>query len=110
MSSPVLVRNEVGFAAPYLCAQRLRQHGDLGVLRGVIHGFSEEARTRSFASLTLVRFAFVGCDYPSCANRRIASMWKVTQQGMPMPGCDQVFATYDSRPLTNNQQCLDEIE
>jgi len=37
-------------------------------------------------------------------------MWKVTQQGMPMPGCDQVFATYDSRPLTNNQQCLDEIE
>ena len=32
------------------------------VLRGVIHGFSEEARTRGFASLTLVRFAFIGCD------------------------------------------------
>ena len=29
------------------------------VLRGVIDGFSEEARTRDFASLTLVRFAFV---------------------------------------------------
>jgi hypothetical protein len=36
-----------------------RQPGDLGVLRGVDYGFSEEARTRSFASLTLVRFAFV---------------------------------------------------
>jgi len=35
------------------------QPGDLGVLRGVVDGFSEEARTRSFASLTLVRFAFV---------------------------------------------------
>jgi hypothetical protein len=32
------------------------------VLRGVIHGFSEEARTRDFASLTLVRFAFVECS------------------------------------------------
>ena len=38
-----------------------RQPGDLGVLRGVIHGFSEEARTLGFASLTFVRFAFVGC-------------------------------------------------
>ena len=37
-------------------------------------------------------------------------MWKVTQQGMHMPGCDQVFATYDSRPLTKNQPCLDVIE
>ena len=37
-----------------------RQLGDLGVLRGVNNGFSEEARTRGFASLTLVRFAFVG--------------------------------------------------
>jgi hypothetical protein len=32
------------------------------VLRGVIHGFSEEARTRGIASLTLVRFAFVDSD------------------------------------------------
>jgi hypothetical protein len=38
----------------------IRQPGDLGVLRGVIDGFSEEARTRGIASLTLVRFAFVG--------------------------------------------------
>ena len=37
----------------------LRQPGDLGVLREVIAGFSEEARTRGFASLTLVRFAFI---------------------------------------------------
>jgi hypothetical protein len=35
-----------------------RQPGDLGVLRGVIGGFSEEARTRGFAPLTFVRFAF----------------------------------------------------
>ncbi len=28
------------------------------VLRGVINGFSEEARTRGFASLALARFAF----------------------------------------------------
>jgi hypothetical protein len=33
--------------------------GDLGALRGVVNGFSEEARTRGFASLTLVRFAIV---------------------------------------------------
>ncbi len=31
------------------------------VLRGVIRGFSEEARTRGIASLTLVRFAFINC-------------------------------------------------
>ena len=36
-----------------------RQPGDLGVLRGVAEGVAEEARTRGFASLTLVRFAFV---------------------------------------------------
>jgi hypothetical protein len=35
------------------------QSGDLGVLRGVAEGVAEEARTRDFASLTLVRFAFV---------------------------------------------------
>jgi hypothetical protein len=40
----------------------LRQPGDLGVLRGVILGFSEEARTRGFAPLTLVRFAFIVCN------------------------------------------------
>jgi hypothetical protein len=31
----------------------------------VFHGFSEEARTRSFASLTLIRFAFINLlDFP----------------------------------------------
>jgi hypothetical protein len=42
-----------------LIIQEMRQPGDLGVLREVIDGFSEEARTRGFASLTLVSFAFV---------------------------------------------------
>ncbi len=37
----------------------LRQPGDLGVLRGVIRGFSEEARTRGFPSLSLGGFGFV---------------------------------------------------
>ena len=40
----------------------LRQPGDLGVLRGVADGVAEEARTRGFAPLTLVRFAFVTGD------------------------------------------------
>ena len=38
---------------------QLRQPGDLGVLRRVAEGVAEEARTRGFASLTLVRFAFI---------------------------------------------------
>jgi hypothetical protein len=38
------------------------QPGDLRVLRGVIRGFSKEARTRGVASLTFVGFAFVGYD------------------------------------------------
>jgi len=54
--------------------QHVRQPGDLWVLRGVIGGFSEEARTRSFASLTLVRFAFVGCDYGLCGSDRMVSI------------------------------------
>jgi len=41
----------------------MRQPGDLGVLRGVNDGFSEEARTRGFAPLTLVRFAFSRPEY-----------------------------------------------
>jgi hypothetical protein len=36
-----------------------RQPGDLRVLREVFRGFSEEARTRGFASLPFDRFAFV---------------------------------------------------
>ncbi len=38
--------------------EQVRQPGDLGVLREVSNGFSEEARTRDFASLALARFAF----------------------------------------------------
>ena len=36
-----------------------RQPGDLGVLRGVFHGFSEEARTRSFPSPSLDGFGYI---------------------------------------------------
>jgi len=50
------------------------QPGDLGVLRGVAECVAREARTRGFASLTLVRFAFIGCNSPLCADRRIASI------------------------------------
>jgi len=35
-----------------------QQPGDLGVLRGVIHGFSEEARTRGFPSPPFGGFGF----------------------------------------------------
>ncbi len=37
-----------------------RRPGDRGSLVRVDGGYSEESRTRGFASLTLVRFAFVG--------------------------------------------------
>ncbi len=37
----------------------LRQLGDLGVLRGVVRGFSEEARTRGFPSPPFGGFGFV---------------------------------------------------
>ena len=37
---------------------KLRQPGDLGVLREVFHGFSEEARTRGFPSPSFGGFGF----------------------------------------------------
>jgi len=40
----------------------IRQPGDLWVLRGVIGGVAEEARTRTFASLTLIRFGFIDSE------------------------------------------------
>ena len=48
------------------------------VLRGVIDGFSEEARTRDFASLTLVRFAFVECNQSVWADWKIVSILEYT--------------------------------
>ncbi len=39
------------------------QLGDLGVLREVIHGFSEEARTRGFPSPPFGGFGFVSDVY-----------------------------------------------
>ena len=51
-------QNKLGLSF-YSCEKRvgIMQPGDLGVLRGVVTGFSEEARTRSFASLALASFA-----------------------------------------------------
>ena len=43
-----------------LASLTLRQPGDLGVLREVVHGFSEEARTRGIPSPFLGGFGFVG--------------------------------------------------
>ena len=40
---------------PYVA---IRQLGDLGVLRGVIRGFSEEVKTRGFPSPSLGGFGF----------------------------------------------------
>jgi hypothetical protein len=45
-----------------------RQPGDLGVFRGVAEGVAEEARTRGFASLTLVSFAFVLANHRTSTN------------------------------------------
>ncbi len=42
-----------------LLVQVWRQLGGLGVLRGVIDGFSEEARTRGFPSPPFGRFGFI---------------------------------------------------
>ncbi len=44
-----------------LLVQLWRQPGDLGVLRGVIRGFSEEARTGGFPSPSFGGFGFVVC-------------------------------------------------
>jgi len=41
-----------------------RQPGDLGVLRGVDGGYSEEARTRGFVSPALAGFTFLGAIIP----------------------------------------------
>jgi hypothetical protein len=43
-------------------APSTREPGGLWVLRGVIHGFSEEARTLGFASQPFGWFAFIGCN------------------------------------------------
>ena len=41
--------------------ETLRQLGRLGVLRGAVRGFSEEAKTRGFPSPSLGEFGFIGC-------------------------------------------------
>jgi hypothetical protein len=38
----------------------------------------KEARTRGIASLTFVRFAFIGCDYTFWGNVKGASIRKIT--------------------------------
>ena len=59
----------------------LRQPGDLGALRGVIDGFPKEARTRGIASLTLVRFAFIGCNYIYVPTKKSRQFWDVLSRG-----------------------------
>ncbi len=44
-------------------SHRLRQLGGLRVLRGVVRGVAEEARTRGFASLGFPRFALVAFPF-----------------------------------------------
>ncbi len=48
----------------------VRQPGGLGVLRGVVRGFSEEARTRGFPSPPLGGFGFIGVASDSSIVRR----------------------------------------
>ncbi len=50
------------------------QLGDLGVLQGVVRGFSEEARIRGFPFPSFGGFGFVRCDQALCGNRKIASI------------------------------------
>jgi hypothetical protein len=65
------------FEADRRCGVQLaRQPGDLGVLREVILGFSQEARTRGFASLSFLRFAFVAKFW--WWRRRRESMEEIT--------------------------------
>ncbi len=54
-----------------LLVQVRRQPGDLRVLRGVIRGFSEDARTRGFPSPPFGEFGFVGV----ASNQIIAARW-----------------------------------
>ncbi len=56
-----------------------RQLGGLGVLRGVFHGFSEEARTRGFPSPSFDGFGFVGV----VSDLSIAAAWRIGG-GSPM--------------------------
>ncbi len=64
---------------------RIRQPGDLGVLRGVAGGVAEEARTRGFPSPSFGGFGFIGVvgDLSIVAGWRIAS-WSA----MSALGCD----------------------
>ncbi len=53
-----------------------RQPGDLGVLREVFHGFSEEARTRGFPSPPFGGFGFFGvASERIIANRGQLASW-----------------------------------
>ena len=54
--------------------KELRQPGNLGVLRELVYGFSEEARTRGFASLTFVRFAFVESRHKSALPQNLCQL------------------------------------
>ena len=64
---------------------RIRQPGDLGVLREVFHGFSEEARTCGFPSPSLGGFGFIGYDELLCWNDQIGSIGAYTYFYIMMP-------------------------
>ena len=72
----------------------LRQLGGLGVLRGVIHGFSEEARTRGFPSPPFGGFGFVVIRYltfirrfdKKCPDGQFGPEGELGQLGFDMAG------------------------
>ena len=56
----VTLRTQRNLANAFMAVHPMhRQRGDLAVLRGVIHDFSEEARTRGFPPLFFGGFGFV---------------------------------------------------
>jgi len=52
----------------------------LGSFGGVFHDVSEEARTRGIASLTFVRFAFIGVTERLMLNGKPRQFWNVLER------------------------------
>jgi hypothetical protein len=74
-----------------------RQPGGLGVLRGVIHGFSEEARTRGFASPALAGFAFIDQIAINAGPGESRQFGEVLKTGVGLTGiCENVCFGVDA--------------
>ena len=56
------------------------------VLRGVIHGFSEEARTRGFASPALAGFAFIDVTAINAGRGESRQFGEVLKTGVGLRG------------------------